>query len=313
MARLRVVVSLVTKDNDYQIEQANSAKTAAQNLGVDVEILFADGNAITQSTQILKHVQAQPEKRPSGIIVEPVGGTALPQVAKAAVAAGIGWAVLNRDAEYIYELRRTAKLPIFEVSTDHMAVGELQARQLAALLPTGGHVLFLQGPSENFATKERLAGLHRALAPNTKLISLRAQWTEDSARKSVESWLTLTSGKKIAVDLVAAQNDAMAIGARKALLDVAHPGEREIWQSLPYLGIDGVPNTGQAWVRARTLKATVITPPTAGEALAMMAGALTRHTTVAERKLIAPTSFPALDSLTPLKTHSAPQPQTQPA
>ena len=308
MARLRFVVSLITKDNDYQLEQASSAKTAAQHLGVDVDILYADGNAITQSTQILKHVQAQPELRPSGIVVEPVGGTALPQVAKAAVAAGIGWAVLNRDAEYIYEMRRTSKLPIFEVSTDHMAVGELQARQLAALLPTGGQVLYLQGPSENFATKERLAGLHRGLTAKTKLISLRAQWTEDSARKSVESWLTLTSAKKIAVDVVAAQNDAMAIGARKALLDVAHPAEREMWQSLPYLGVDGVPNTGQAWVRARTLKATVITPPTAGEALAMMAGALTRHTTVAERSLLAPTSFPSLDALAPLNAHPHPQP-----
>jgi ribose transport system substrate-binding protein len=306
MARLRFIVSLITKDNDYQVEQASSAKAVAQNLGVDVEILFADGNAITQSTQILKHVQAQPEQRPSGVVVEPVGGTALPQVAKAAVAAGIGWAVLNRDAEYISEMRRTSKLPIFEVSTDHMAVGELQARQLASLLPMGGQVLYLQGPSENFATKERLAGLHRGLTPKTKLTSLRAQWTEDSARKSVESWLTLTSGKKILIDVVAAQNDAMAIGARKALLDVAHPVEREMWQSLPYLGVDGVPNTGQAWVRARTLKATVITPPTAGEALAMMAGALTRHTSVAERKLLVPTSFPSLDALTPL--HSQPQP-----
>jgi ribose transport system substrate-binding protein len=306
MARLRFIVSLITKDNDYQVEQASSAKAAAQSLGVDVEILFADGNAITQSTQILKHVQAPAEQRPSGIVVEPVGGTAMPQVAKAAVAAGIGWAVLNRDAEYISEMRRASKLPIFEVSTDHMAVGELQARQLAALLPMGGQVLYLQGPSENFATKERLAGLHRGLTPKTKLTSLRAQWTEDSARKSVESWLTLTSGKKIMIDVVAAQNDAMAIGARKALLDVAHPVEREVWQSLPYLGVDGVPNTGQAWVRARTLKATVITPPTAGEALLMMAGALTRHTSVAERKLIAPTSFPSLDALEPLHAHPQP-------
>ena len=308
MARLRFVVSLFTKDNDYQVEQANSAKAAARHLGVDVEIIFADGNSITQSTQILKHVQAPPAQRPSGIIVEPIGGTALPQVAKAAVAAGIAWAVLNRDAEYIHELRRTSKLPIFEVSTDHMAVGELQARQLAMLLPSGGHVLLVQGPSENFAAKERLAGLHRGLAPSIKLTVLRAQWTEDSARKAVESWLTLTSGKKLAMDVVAAQNDAMAIGTRKALLDVTNPAEREMWQSLPYLGVDGVPNTGQAWVRARTLRATVITPPSAGEALTMMAEAITRHTTVAERKLLTPTSFPSLDSLTPLNAPARPQP-----
>jgi ribose transport system substrate-binding protein len=297
MSRLRFIVSLITKENDYQMEQAASARTAAQNLGVDVEILFADGNAITQSTQILKHVQVPPEQRPSGIVVEPVGGTALPQVARAAVAAGIAWSVLNRDADYMVELRRTSKLPIFSLATDHQAVGDIQAKQLGALLPVGGNILFIQGPSEHFATKERLIGLSRSLNPAIKLTTLRAQWTEESARRCIESWLTLTSGKKIAVDAVAAQNDAMAIGARKALLGVPHPIEREVWQSLPYIGVDGVPNTGQSWVRAGTLKATIVTPATAGEAIVMMAQALQKSTQVPERSFISPTSYPSIEKL----------------
>jgi ribose transport system substrate-binding protein len=297
MSKLRFLVSLVTKDNDYQMEQAASARIAAENLGVDVEIVFGESNAITQSTQILKYVQVAAEQRPSGIVVEPVGGTALPKVATAAVAAGMGWAVLNRDAEYMAEIRRSTKLPVFSLSTDHQAVGEIQARQLAALLPGGGNVLFIQGPSEKFATKERLAGLARGMNPAIKLNTLRAQWTEESARKCVESWLALTAGKKAAVDVVAAQNDAMAIGARKALLGVAHPVEREMWQALPFLGVDGVPTTGQAWVRAGTLRATVVTPATAGEAIVMMVQALKRGTNVAERSFIAPTSFPPIEML----------------
>jgi len=35
MARLRFLVSLITKDNDYQIEQAGAANIAATELGVD--------------------------------------------------------------------------------------------------------------------------------------------------------------------------------------------------------------------------------------------------------------------------------------
>jgi ribose transport system substrate-binding protein len=304
MPKLRFVCSLVTKDNDYQMEQAASARTAAQNLGVDVEISFADGNAITQSTQILKHVQAPAEQRPSGIVVEPVGGTALPQVAKAAVTANIGWAVLNRDAEYVTDLRRISKVPVFSLSTDHEAVGEIQAKQLAALLPSGGNVLYIQGPSENAACKGRLLGLNRVLASGIKITTLRAQWTEESARRCIESWLTLTSGKKVTVDVVAAQNDAMAVGARKALLGVPHPIEREMWQSLPYIGVDGVPTTGQTWVRASTLRATVVTPATAGEAIVMMAQALTKGNMVPERSFISPTSFPPLEKI----SAAAPQP-----
>src|ERR1700744_4848174 len=96
--KLRIVVSLTTNDNDYQIEQAQSAEQAGNRLGVTVEIIYADNDAINQSTQILKVVQAPAEQRPDAVVFEPVGGTALPQVARAAATAGIGWAVMDRAA-----------------------------------------------------------------------------------------------------------------------------------------------------------------------------------------------------------------------
>ena len=107
MKRLRVVVSLITRENDYQVEQAAAAEDAARRLGIDVEVLYADGDAIQQSQQILKFVQAEPESRPDGIILEPAGGTGLPQVARAAAVNGISWAVMNRELEYVRELRRS--------------------------------------------------------------------------------------------------------------------------------------------------------------------------------------------------------------
>src|SRR5271170_7448554 len=93
LSKLKILVSLTTNDNDYQTEQAHSAEQAARKLGVDVQILYADNDAINQSTQILKAIQAPAAERPSAIVFEPVGGTALPQVARAAVTAKIGWAV----------------------------------------------------------------------------------------------------------------------------------------------------------------------------------------------------------------------------
>ena len=299
MKSRRFVVSLITKDNDFQMEQASSARAAAASLGVETEIVFADSNAITQSTQILKHVQAPPDQRPAGIIVEPVGGTALPQVARAAAAAGIGWAVLNREAEYIAEVRKTTKTPVFSVSNDQREVGEIQARQFAALLPRGGAILYIQGPSDNFASKERTLGLNRVLNSAIHTTVLRAQWTEESARRCIESWLALTTGRKMNIALVGAQNDAMAVGARKALLGVAHPAEREAWLAVPFTGVDGVPGTGQAWVRAGTLKATVITPPPAGEAITLMVQALQRGLAPPERSFLGAKSFPPVDKLSP--------------
>src|SRR5712692_4075273 len=144
MKKLRILVSLTTDENDYQIEQAQSAEQAAKKLSADAEIIFAGNDAIAQSTQILKRIQSSGDSRPDAIVFEPVGGTALPQVARAAVSAGIGWAVLNRDASYIAELRQAFPVAVFAVSSDHVEIGRIQGRQFAAFLPKGGTVLYIQ-------------------------------------------------------------------------------------------------------------------------------------------------------------------------
>ncbi|HUN60463.1 MAG TPA: substrate-binding domain-containing protein [Candidatus Sulfotelmatobacter sp.] len=301
MAKLRFLVALTTNDNDYQIEQARSAEQAAKKLNLDLQILYADNDAINQSTQILKAVQAAAEERPDAIVFEPVGGTALPQVARAAVSAGIGWAVLNRDATYVPELRKSSKVPVFTVSSDHAEIGRIQGRQCAALLPTGGSVLYIQGPSENSAAKERTLGMQEAKPNNIHLIMLKGQWTEESSQRAVRSWLKLTTSQKANIDLVAAQDDSMAIGARKAFQELASENERERWLSLPYLGCDGLPNTGQSWVRSGLLTATIFVPPNAGQAMEMLGDALQTGKMPPERALTSAVSVPTLEALRPKK------------
>src|SRR5215470_3087824 len=148
MNKLRFVVSLTTNDNDYQIEQAQSAEEAARKLGVELQVIFADNDAITQSTQLLKAIQSAEAHRPNAIVFEPVGGTALPQVARAAASAAIGWAVLNRDASYVPELRKSSSAPVFIVTSDHLEIGRIQGRQIAPILPHCGAILYIQGPAE---------------------------------------------------------------------------------------------------------------------------------------------------------------------
>jgi ribose transport system substrate-binding protein len=297
--KIRILVSLTTDDNDYQIEQAQSAEQAATRLGVTAQIIYAGNDAITQSTQILTEVQAPEGSRPDAIVFEPVGSTALPQVARAATAAGIGWVVLNRDAVYMDELRRTSKVPIFVVSSDHVEIGRIQGRQLKALLPKGGSVLYIQGPTENSAARERTQGMQETKAASIQLTTLKAQWTEESALRAVRSWLKLTTSQKTAVDVVAAQDDSMAMGARKAFQELPSETERERWLKLPFLGCDGLPNTGQSWVRSGLLTATVFVPPNAGQAIEMVVQALQQKKLPAERALTAPKSIPALDALAP--------------
>ena len=302
MGKIRILVSLTTNDNDYQIEQAQSAEQAAGKLGVSAEVIFANNDAINQSTQILRAIQAAPEDRPSAIVFEPVGGTALPQVARAAAAANIGWAVLNRDASYIEELRRTSTAAIFAISSDHAEIGRIQGRQFAALLPRGGAVLYVQGPSENSAAKERTLGMQETKPANIQIIALRAQWTEESSQRSVRSWLKLSTSQKATVDLIGAQDDSMAVGARKAFEELPSDADRERWLKLPFTGCDGLPKTGQAWVRSGLLAATIFVPPNTGQAIEMFVQAIQQKKRPPERVFTVPTSIPSLEALKPLRT-----------
>lgn len=301
MRKLKFLVSLTTNDNDYQIEQASAAEQAARKSGVDVQIIYANNDAINQSTQILKAVQVPEDERPDAIIFEPVGGTALPQVARAAVSAGIAWVVLNREANYIQDLRLGNKVPVCGVSSDHIEIGRIQGRQCAALLPTGGSVLYIQGPSENSAAKERTLGMQEVKPANIHLTMLRGQWTEESAQRAVRSWLKLTTSQKAHMDLVVAQDDAMAIGARKAFQELPSEIERERWLNLPFLGCDGLPKTGQAWVRSGILAATIFIPPNTDQAIELLVDFFRNSKMPAERALTVAVSVPPIDQLRPQK------------
>src|SRR6478736_416036 len=128
MDKLNILVSLITEQNDYQLEQAASAQSAAIKLGANVQIIYANNDAVFQTQQILQFIQ-EPKKRPDAIVVEPVG-TGMPQVAKAAVAAGIGWVVINAGVDYLPQLRQHSLVPVFSLVSDHEAIGKIQGQQM---------------------------------------------------------------------------------------------------------------------------------------------------------------------------------------
>jgi ribose transport system substrate-binding protein len=297
MAKLKFLLSLPTLDNDFQQEQAAAAKETSQRLDFQLDVVHADNDAIKQSDQILKAIQATPENRPQAILFEPLGATSLPQVARAASSVGIGWVVLNRFAEYLPELRRTSRAPAFSVSSDHLEIGRIQGLQFAALLPQGGSILYIQGPSENSAAKDRTTGMQQTKPSNIRVNTLKGQWTEDSAYKAVLSWMRLPTSVKQAVDLVAAQDDSMAMGARKAIQEKSETEVREKWLRLPFTGCDGLINSGQKAVRSGMLAATVIVPPNTQPALEMLVAAIEQGQNPIEQVLTVPSSFPSLADL----------------
>ncbi len=302
MKKLKFIVSLHTEDNDFQVAQAAAAREAAQKYGIDAEIVYADNNAVDQSTQLLKAIQNRPELRPDGIVLEPVSGTALPQVARAASSAGIGWVVLNRNPEYLPELHRASKAPTFSVSSDHVEIGRIQGKQFAALLPRGGSVLYIEGPSQSSSAQKRTAGMMESKPANIQIITLKGKWTEESGEQAVANWLKLATSQNKAIDLIGAQDDAMAIGARRAFEKVINEDERNRWLSLPFTGVDGQVKTGQVWVRQGALAATIYLPPLAGTGVEILAKAMRDGTRPPERTTTSSHSIPEISKLAARKS-----------
>lgn len=295
MEKLNVVVSLITEDNDFQLEQAASAQAAALKLGASIQVVYANNDAVQQTQQILQFIQ-EPSKRPDAIIVEPVG-TGMPQVAKAAVSAGIGWVVLNAGVDYLSPLRQHSMVPVFSVASDNEHIGKIQGQQIGAILGEEGAALYIEGPSVRDVAKLRSKGMMSSKPQRVTVKTLRGDWTQQSGYHAIHSWLGLSTSREMNIGMIVCQNDDMANGARRAFEGLSDLKERDRWLQLPITGVDGVPKAGQTWVRQGRLTATVLSPPLVGDALHLLYNSRKTGSQPPERTLTTPSSFPALADL----------------
>jgi ribose transport system substrate-binding protein len=303
MKKLRFVVSLITDDNDYQRQQASAAQESAARLSVDLQTLFARNDAIYQSQQLLDVIQNR-NAGVDGILVEPASRTGFPKVAEAAVAAGIAWVVLNCEVDYLGQLRSGSSAPAFAVSADNHEVGRIQGRQLATVLPQGGSVLYIQGPSLSSVTEQRTAGMMETKPVSISVRILKsANWTEEAGFRAAGSWLRLSTANQEQINAVQAQNDFLALGARRAMEEHSTPAARDHKRHFPFLGVDGLPKTGQAWVNQGTLTATIIVPPITAHALDALVAAIHGQRQAPAQTLVAPESFPRIDALAAKLAH----------
>jgi len=109
----------------------------------------------------------------------------------------------------------------------------------------------------------------------------------------------MATSQSASINLVGAQDDSMAMGARKAFQEITNEAERSRWLSLPFTGCDGQPATGQAWVREKRLTATIYIPPLTGPAMEIIAKAIQDGTHPLEHSMTTSFSIPPLESLVP--------------
>jgi len=292
----RCVLS-IPGDSMYLREQTAAAKATADRLGVELDVVSADMDPVAQGQQLLRFIQSQPGSRPDGILLEPVSAAGLPRVAEAAVAAGIGWLVSNAQVEYLAMLRRKARVPVFLVSQDHVEVGRMQARQIAAMFPSGGMILYLRGPGMSSLASRRFEGLESAKPHNIEVKVLKVQGsTAENAYHAVCSWLGLSIGRPDPTRLIVSQNADFIFGARKAFETNTNEPDRSKWLAVPCVGV-GVANQVKPLVDQGVLCAAVLTSLTMDRALEMLVQAMRDGSQPPEQSFVAAQSYPSLEQL----------------
>jgi len=291
--RPKVVLGLVDEAQEFQRLQAEDAQSAAAESGLDLEVLYAENNAVVQIQQLYQVVHLPADSRPSVVIVHTVAGEGLERLARAAVRLGIGWILLGRRVAYLDELRRQQpKLPIGMIGADNLEIGRIQGRQFQALVPDGGLVLYIRGPADTSAARDRLAGVEEVCGRRIDLEILDGQWTEASGEEAISAWLALKQFQTSPPRVIGCQNDAMAVGARRALHTAA--AKVPSLAKIPITGVDGLPAGGRSHVDQGTLAATVITPSNTGLAIRLVIQTLQGRASFPREQLSTPSSYPDL-------------------
>ncbi len=294
----KVLLSLLTEKQEFQRLQAEDARAAAARAGLALEIHGAENDPAAQLQRITQAVNAPLASRPAAVIAQPAAAAGLEGIGRTAVQAGIGWVLLGDRAALLAPLQR--EFPgrlVAAVGTDNDEIGRLQARLFRALLPGGGTMVYVEGPSFGAAAIHRrkmmLDGLVGSGIDTVKVLS--GDWTASSAERAATFWLKLAARIE-RPDLVGSQNDEMAVGVRNALATF-----RPEWKGIAFTGVDGLPDGGQRLVRERVLVATIVTPSPTGPSVELVARAL-RGEKVAPLTLMPPRVLPPLEELQPVKS-----------
>ncbi|MBQ9636793.1 MAG: substrate-binding domain-containing protein [Prevotella sp.] len=179
----------------------------------------------------------------------------------------------------VFERKTNSRKYTAFISADNYEMGRTMGEHIAQQLRGRGRVVEVMGLRGSSPAIDRHKGFADALNgyPGIQVVAtLQGDWTEESGYEAVKQSLPKAAGP---IDYVFAQNDRMAMGARRAFLDAAEPQvkseKRKVESGNPmprFCGIDGLPGKdgGIQLVQDSILAATYIYP-THGDKLLQLA------------------------------------------
>ena len=231
----------------WRIEMTEEVKAEAARYP-DMKIIYTD--AADSTSRQIDDVRRLMEYGIDLMIISPTDSHELTPVVRE-VYSKIPVIVLDRAVEgFDYSLF---------IGPDNERLGREAGGVISELLGTrNGTILEIQGRSGSPPTLSRSQGLREVLAkhPNIKIVdTIVADWLRDTAEDTVAQHIRVIPN----IDVIFAQNDAMALGAWRATQVAGRRG-------IKFIGIDGLPGPtgGIELVRKGVLSAT-FTCPTGGK------------------------------------------------
>lgn len=212
----------------------------------EIEIIFKDAqnDTLVQRSQVEEFINDQVDL----LIISPKEAAPLTPPVAQAYEAGIPVIVLDRAVI-------GDKYTCF-IGADNFKIGRAAGEYIAEYLNGQGRVVELKGLMTSVPGHDRSNGFREGIAGTNIEIIFEAdmKWLEPNARQEMESALARFED----IDLVYAHNDP---GAHGAYLAAKAAGRAD---DIAFVGIDGLPHEGLAYVREGLLQAT-FQYPTGGE------------------------------------------------
>jgi inositol transport system substrate-binding protein len=200
-------VSMAYFDQNFLTIIRHSIDKEAKVRGINVQFEDARGDVGRQTDQVQNFISAGVD----AIIVDPVNSAGTPAITKMVTKAGIPLVYVNRTPG-------DDKLPsgVVFVGSDEKQSGTLQMEELARLANYQGNVAVMIGNLTDAGALQRTKDVEQVVAKYPKMKVVQKQSANYSRSEGMDLMLNwITNGEPI--DIIAANNDEMAIGAIMAL------------------------------------------------------------------------------------------------
>ena len=232
----------------WRVQMNEDIRLAAES-HPNVRITFKDAQNDTLRQRA--HIEEFQSEGVDLLLVSPLEAAPLTEPVAKVYQAGIPVIVLDRRVQ-------GDQYTTF-IGADNVKIGEAAGRWIAKRLNNQGNVVELQGLMTSTPGQDRHTGFRNGIKDSQINVIFEAdmKWLELNARKEMESALARFDN----IDLVYAHNDPAAHGAFIA----AQAASRE--KNMVFVGIDGLPHEGQAYVKQGILSACFEYPTGGKEAV----------------------------------------------